>query len=144
MLQDAAEGRAMAMAEASKRVDAVAVTPKTVAPTTSNRTKQIQLLRNEILALDRKKAEALTRKEDANGKYKINDDNIFKVQSQLAQRNINDTNKTIASLRAKMIEITQKKSGGKKTSKRYPIRHTFRKKDRQSKKKNVTRKKQQK
>ena len=36
----------------------------------------------------------------------------------------------------------QKINGGKKTSKRHPIRRTFRKKDRrQSKKKNVSRKK---
>jgi hypothetical protein len=31
--------------------------------------------------------------------------------------------------------------GGKKTSKRQPARHTFRKKDKKSKKKNVSRKK---
>jgi hypothetical protein len=34
-----------------------------------------------------------------------------------------------------------KKRGGKKTSKRQPIRRTFRKKDKQPKKKNVSRKK---
>ena len=139
-LKDAAEGRAMA--EARKRVDIVAVTPKTVVPTqSSNSTNQIESLKAEILALDRKKAEALTRKEAANAKYKINYDNIYKVQANIAQRNMTTFSETITSLRKKIKNMTQKKGGGKKTSKRHPIRRTFRKKDKQYKKKNVSRKK---